>query len=251
MRLTLFAVDEVPIIADLVRSGTGHVERQGVRLGPVTNGLAVSGLQVQAQKEAVGHRELCAGSGPSADIENRIRLVVLPELGIGHRRSPDHQPQLVERQSVADADGERERHHLEIEGTLVAGGNFVEAIAVVGDDPGKDVKASGRALRVGFASNVGWQAQGLDERDEVGTVGVENGPFLAEIDFVDDEVFYLSIDGIGIGQEAAADPPGEVTETEVDAGRLDVLGRYPVLAGVDMALLDGLGEQLIRENTGS
>ncbi len=53
-----FAVDEIPIVADLVRSDSGHVERQGVGLGPVADGIAVSGPQIQAQKEAVGGREL-------------------------------------------------------------------------------------------------------------------------------------------------------------------------------------------------
>ena len=58
-----------------------------------------------------------------------------------------------------------------------------------------------------------------------------------------------ALDGLVVGQEAAAQAVGDVAEPEVQAGRLDALGRQFALAGQDPALLDGLGDHLGGKHT--
>ena len=106
----------------------------------------------------------------------------------------DHEAELVEGEVLADPDGEREGHDLQVEGALVAGGDLVEAVAVVGDDPGEDVDPAGGALGVGLAPDVGREVEPLRQGDEVGAVGLEDGAVPAQVELVEDVVLDLALD---------------------------------------------------------
>ena len=137
----------------------------------------------------------------------------LADVVVGQLRPPDRQAQLVERQVLAHADRERQGHDLEVQRALVAGGDLVEAEALVGDHAGEHVDPPGRALRVGLAAHVGGQRQPFLQRDQVRTVRLEDHAFLAQVELVEDVVLGLAFDGLGVGQEAAADAIRDLAET--------------------------------------
>jgi hypothetical protein len=111
-------------------------------------------------------------------------------------------------------------------------------VVAVGDDPGEDIEAPGRALRVGLGPHVVGQRQLLDQRHQVGPVTLEHGT-VAQIDFLEGQPLGLLLDrGVDVGQEGAAQGPGEIAEAQVDAGRLHGLGPDPVVAGADPLRLD-------------
>ena len=127
---------------------------------------------------------------------------------------------------------------------MVAGADLVEAVVAVGEHPGEDVEPAGRALRVGLGAHVVGQRQLLDQRHQVGTVALEHGA-VAQVDPLEGEALDLLLDGrVDVGQEAAAQRPGEVAEAQVDAGRLDRLGPDPVVARADPFGLDRLAQRL-------
>ena len=114
--------------------------------------------------------------------------------------------------------------------------------------PGEDVEPAGRALRVGLGAHVLGQRQLLDQRHQVGAVALEHGA-VAQVDFLEGEPLDLLLDGrVDVGQEGAAQRPGEVAEAQVDAGRLDRLGADPVVAGADPLGLDRLAQRLRGED---
>ena len=148
---------------------------------------------------------------------------------------------------VLHLDREGARHDLQVELAAVAGADLVEAVVAVGDHPGEDVEPAGRALRVRLGAHVLGQRQLLDQRHQVGPVALEHGA-VAQVDPLEGEALDLLLDRrVDVGQEAAAQRPGEVAEAQVDAGRLDRLGADPVVAGADPLGLDRLGSAPARE----
>src|SRR5262249_54741871 len=97
-------------------------------------------------------------------------------------------------------------------------------------DARENVDASGRALRVRLAAHTGRQREPLFERDEVRTLGLEHDTVLAQVELVDDELLDALVDGLLVGQEAALNAVRDLAETQVEAGRLDVLvgNREPI-----------------------
>ena len=171
-----------------------------------------------------------------------------PHLVVAEPGSADGETQLVQGEVLADPDGEREGHHLEVEGPLVPRRHLVEPVAVVGDDAGEDVDPAGRALRVGLAPQAGREIQPLLELDEVRAAGLEHGSVAAQVDLVEDVVLELALDRVVPGQEAAADAQGPLPQPQVQAGRLHVgLGDVEP-PGVDVAGPDGPLEQVARED---
>ena len=159
--------------------------------------------------------------------------VVVAEAGV-----PAGQPQLVEREPGLHLDREGAGHHLQVELPPVAGPDLVEAVVAVGDHPGEDVEAAGRALRDWFWPAPPGQRQLLDQRHQVGAVPLQ-GRAVAQVDLLEGQPLDLLLDRrVDVRQEAAAQRPGEVAEPQVDAGRLDRLRPDPVVAGADPLRLD-------------
>ena len=73
-------------------------------------------------------------------MRNRPATLVVIEFG-----AADREPQLIERQVLTDAHGERQRHDFEEQRTLVPLSDLVEAEAVVGDDAGETRAFTGTA----------------------------------------------------------------------------------------------------------
>ncbi len=151
---------------------------------------------------------------------------------------------MVERQALSHPDRKGEGYNLQKQGAIVAGSNFVKTVAAVSDDSSKHVQPAGGTLRVGLAADVWRQAERFHNRNQIGPVCVEDGAFLPEVDLVDDQVLDLALYHVAIGEKAATDTPGELAKTQIYAGRLDILGRNPVVAGVNVAGLDCLRKQL-------
>ena len=131
---------------------------------------------------------------------------------------------------------------------MIARCHLVEPVAVIGDDPGEDVNATGRALGIGLAAQPGRKVEALLQLNQVRTPRLEHGPVAAEIDLVEDVVLQLPLDRIGPRQEAAADPQRPLAEAQVEAGRLHVGLRDVESPGVDVAGPDGPLEELARQD---
>src|SRR5205823_2599517 len=119
-----------------------------VVLGAIADASGGVALEVEAEEESVGGGEVVPSHGSAVAVEQRLLGVEVQDLFVGQLRRTDGQAQLVERESLLDADRERERDDLEVEPSAVAGTDLVEAEAGVGDDPGEDVESSGGALGV-------------------------------------------------------------------------------------------------------
>ena len=142
----------------------------------------------------------------------RLEVVEAPVAG--------HQAHLVERQPRLHADRERARDDLEVERAVVARGDLVEAVAAVAEHAREHVQAPGRALRVGLRADLRGQRQALDQGHQVGPVALQRGA-VAQVDPFEGEVLDLLLDGrVAVGQEAAAQRPRVLPESQVDARRL-------------------------------
>ena len=149
--------------------------------------------EIEPEEESAAGRERVRGDRPVAARENRVVRVEVADLVVGQRGRPRRETQLVERETLPHRDRERQRHHLEVEVAVVAGGNLVEPVAVVADDAREHIEAARRALGVRTAADVRRQAQLFEQRDEVRTVGLEHRP-APQVDLVDDEVLELDVD---------------------------------------------------------
>ena len=170
------------------------------------------------------------------------------EVVVVERGPPGHETKLVEGQALLDPHRERERYDLEIQPAAVAGGDLVEAVALVGDHPGEDVEPAGRALRIRPGPDGRREGQFLDQWDQVRTVGLEHRAAVAQVELVDDVVLDLGLDRLSIGKEAAADPVRNLPETQVETRRLDARLRDPVLAAAHVPRGDGAAKELARED---
>ena len=120
-------------------------------------------------------RKSSGATGPVGAEQQALFGVAGPDLVVGQRDPvAGDQADLVEGQALADPDGEGERDDLQPEGAGVAGGDLVEGLAPVGDDPREDVEATGGALGVGAGPDVVGEVQGLLQGDEVRPLGLED-----------------------------------------------------------------------------
>ena len=94
------------------------------------------------------------------------------------------------------------------------------------------------------ASHSRREGEALLEGDEIGPVRLQDGAFGVEIDLVDEDVLELALHRLVVGKEAAADPVGDLTEPQVDAGGLEVLVRDGEAAAADDVARDGVGQVL-------
>src|SRR6266540_50953 len=189
------AEDRIPIGGRVERVDPNQVEHGRVVLRPVADLARVVAAEVEPQEQAVGRREIPTMHGIVAADEHRFACMELADVVVIEPPRPNRQPELVQREALPDLHGERQRHDLEVQLPAVAGLDLVETVTVVGDDPGEDVEATRGALRVRLAADRRRKAELLDERDEIGPVGLEDGSVAAEIQLVDDEALELHVDG--------------------------------------------------------
>jgi hypothetical protein len=110
----------------------------------------------------------------------------------------------------------------------------------IGDHTGEDVEATGRALGVRLCAHTLRQVQLLDQGHQVRTIALQHCS-IAQVDPLESEAVDLLLDSrIDVGQEGAPQGPGEVAESQIDAGRLHGLGSDSVVAGANPFGLDRL-----------
>ena len=158
---------------------------------------ALVAVQVEPEEEPVRQDEVVDRHRRAPLEEDGLGEVGLADLVVAEPRAAHGEAQLVERQVLSDPDGERQRHHLEVERAVVARRDLVEAVAVIGDHAGEDVDAAGRALRVGLAAQPGREIESLLELNQVGAPRLEHGPVAAQVDLVEDVVLQLALHRVG------------------------------------------------------
>jgi hypothetical protein len=106
---------------------------------------------------------------------------------------------------------------LEVELSVVAGRDLVEAVVAIGEHAREHVEPARRALRVCLGAHPLRQAQLLDQRDQVGTGTLERGA-VAKVDLFEGEILDLLLDRrVAVRQEAAAQRPRALAQAQVYA----------------------------------
>ena len=102
---------------------------------------------------------------------------------------------------------------------------------MVGNHPGEDVEAAGRALGIGQGGNVAGQRQTLLQRHDIDASSLENGTS-GKRNPVEFQGLQAGFDRIGTArQERRPHPVGIIPEPEVEACRLDLPRRKRAGAG--------------------
>ena len=227
----------------------GEVQERGVVPGPIPHPPLAVPAQVEAQEHPVGQGEVLLRHGVPVAEQQGCAAMELVDLLVGQVGPAHREPELVEAEVLPHPDGERERHHLQEQPTLVTRPHVVEAVAPVGDHPGEHVRPARRALGVAPAPHCRGKGQPFLQGDEVGPVGLEDDALVVEVQLVDDEVLDLQVYALVVGEEAAPDPVGPLAQAEVHARGLDVLlGDYEP-AGVDPAGVDGPAKMLVGQDS--
>ncbi len=108
---------------------------------------------------------------------------------------------------------------------MIAAGDAIEAAGLVGDHAGEDIEPAGRAFRIGDRRDVRRQSQAFDQRDDVDAVGFQHRAGgerkFVEFQFGDP----LRDGGARAGQKTGAHAIGDGAETQIEARRLDLIGR--------------------------
>ncbi len=127
-------------------------------------------------------------------------------------------------------DAEGPGRNLGVERAPVAGGDLIEYGRTVGDQPGEDIEPADRALRVGERRDAALQRDAFHQRDDVNAAPLQHGAG-SQVDFMHAEGAEAILHRrVRPREEARPHPPGNPTETEIEAGRLDL-----VLADLDDA----------------
>ena len=155
----------------------------------------------------------------------------------------DDEPQLVERVPCPDLDREGPGNHLEEEPTAIARRDLVEVLAVVGHHAGEDVESTGRASRVGAATQPGGEGKLLDQGDQVGSVLLQDRA-LAQIDLLHGVFGQSVIDAVQPRQEAAPKAIRPLAEVKVQTCGLDVALRDAQSLRADISMCKDLLERL-------
>ncbi len=143
---------------------------------------------------------------------------------------------LVKARAFAHQGGEGLRADLGIKRAAITRLDAVETLRAVGDQPGEDIDAAGRAFGIGDAGNAGGKFRPLQQRDDIDAARFQHRA-MAQIHFMHEdggEFFFHR--GVGSGQEAGPHPPGLGAQAQIDAGGLDLAGGEG-LVGRDFAAL--------------
>ena len=238
--VAVLARDRVPVVLPPVPVRARHLQHGRVLAGPVAHPPRLVASQIESQEQPVRRGDVGPWNWFIRPVQDGLVLVQRADLLVCQPGASQRQPQLVERQPLLHANGERQRHDLEVQAPPIPRPDLVEPEALIADDPREHVQPAGRALRVGLPAHVSGELQLLDEWDQVGPVGLQDRAVAPQVQLVDDELLEPHLDGAAVGQEAAADAVGHLAQAKVDAGRLDARGRDLEVARVDDPKLDRL-----------
>jgi len=249
----LAELDRLPILADVVSADRIDVDHARV---------AARAIADEARRR--NGREADAEIEPLADgclaLDEAHIAVDLAQSAIGHAARPlvgielladaAAEADLIQPRAVANLDGEGARANLGEERAGIAFLNGVEAILIVGDQPREHVEPAGRAFGVGEARNGRAELELLDQGHEIDAARFEHRA-LGQIDLVEFERLELVAHrGVGTREEARADAVGDLAEPEIEACRLDLLGR-DLGRALDLARSDQRADGLARQDAGA
>ncbi len=154
---------------------------------------------------------------------------------------------LGEPRALAHQDRKGARADLGIERAVIAVLDLVEAAGAVDDHPGEDIEPTGRAFRIGGGRKPRRQRHALDQRHDIDAAGLQHRA-VAEVDLVQLEV----VDALGDRrmrprQKTRAHPESNVGQSEIQARRLDLIGRER-LGGQDHAVGRKRGDHPVRQD---
>jgi hypothetical protein len=119
---------------------------------------------------------------------------------------------------------------------MVAGLDAIEPASLVRNHAGEHVEAAGRAFRIGGRRNLLGQRQTFQQWHDVNAAGFQHGT-VAERNFVQFQFVYAPGNRGAAGQKACAHAIGHLAQTQIEAGRLDLIrdelifGQYAAIGG--------------------
>ena len=102
----------------------------------------------------------------------------------------------------------------------MAGGNFVEPVAVIDDDAGEHIQPSRGAFGVGQTEQLRRKTHLLQKRNEVNCAFFQNAPRSQQVEFVQRDLLEFVFDGFVFRQETALDAVCLGPQPQVQAHRL-------------------------------
>ena len=136
------------------------------------------------------------------------------------RRIAASDAHLAQTRAFAHEHAEGARRDLRIERTSVLLANAVELRAVVSDQTGENVKASGRAFRISHCRHAMAKRQVFEQRHDVDTAALEHAA-VADVHLMHRQVLQPLLDGrILARQEARANAIGDRAQSQIKTGRL-------------------------------
>ena len=118
---------------------------------------------------------------------------------------------------------------------------------LVGDDAGEHVEPAGRAFRIGGGRHVVRQRQAFEQRHDVDAVGFQHRAAgqreLVQLELVD----ALGDRGLRPGQKACAHAIGHLAEPQIEARRLNLIGRE-IARGTNPTALRELRDHVVGQN---
>ncbi len=147
---------------------------------------------------------------------------VLHRLGVG---AAGAKADLRQARALAHHDWERLRADLGIQRALIAGRNLIEGRDAVGDNAGEHVEPAGGALGVGRGAQALGQRQPFEQRRDVDAACLQDSA-LRQANGVHLQIIELGGDPLlAARQEAGAHAVGHIAEPQIEAGRLQLVGK--------------------------
>ena len=109
--------------------------------------------------------------------------------------------------------------------------DLIEGARAVADDPGENIDATGRALRIGGSGDARRQGEAFQQFADIDAAGFQHGA-LGQVDLVQGDALEPRGDGAaGARKKTGADAEGALAEPQVEARRLHLpLGEGHVMA---------------------
>ena len=206
----------VPEIAGVIGADAVQVDHPAVGPGAVSHQIAAGGLQIDRKSQAVVDQGRAAHQG--------LAGVQLAQLGVRQNGLTPPQPQLVQPHAGTDQDRKAARADLGEKGPVIAFGQAVEFGAVIGDQPGQQVKPAGRGFGIGHRRQSGGQRHPFHQRHQINAATFQDcAP--RQVHLVHLNVGQAVHDPVPAPrQKAGAQPIGDRSQPQIKAGGLDLFG---------------------------
>ena len=130
--------------------------------------------------------------------------------------------------TFAHQHGKRARTDFGIKRAVIAGFDTVEPARLVGNHAGKHIESAGGTFRIGGGRNLVGKRQAFQQRHNIDTPGLENRA-VGQRDFVQLEFVNALGNRRAARQKTCAHPVGHLTQPQIEARRLDLIGHERAL----------------------